>query len=302
MKPVNVYKNKKYKNKIQESYQALLDQWNCHTTDIYIEGRYGTTHVIECGSLDKMPLLLFHGVGDDAALMWVYNAKELGEHFHIYAVDTLGGPGKSTPGTGYGKDFEDVTWIDEILDYLKIDSAHFAGVSNGSSIIQMYAVERPNRVIKAISMAGGPSIKPKDASNNNAKSRAMLTMMKVFLPEALLPTDKNVKKLIRKMTGDNYQAFTENEKVFEHFKNLMVGFNRAAMMSHKVKAYSESELLAIKDKILYIVGNRDPFMMMGGLDLFKQYPFNVVVLEGAGHGINHEKAQEINKLIVEFFS
>lgn len=34
-------------------------------------------------------------------------------------------------------------------------------------------------------------------------------MMKVSLPEALFPTDKNVMKLIRKMTGSNYSAFTD---------------------------------------------------------------------------------------------
>lgn len=67
-----------------------------------IDTTYGTTHVIACGNEDNPPLVLFHGVGDDSALMWNYNAKFLSEHYRIYAVDTIGGPGKSVPSVSHG--------------------------------------------------------------------------------------------------------------------------------------------------------------------------------------------------------
>lgn len=68
--------------------------------------------MIECGTEDSPALVLFHGVGDDSALMWIYNAPELGRHFHLYAIDTMGGPGKSVPNGNYNKEFDDVRWID----------------------------------------------------------------------------------------------------------------------------------------------------------------------------------------------
>ncbi|MBR4733876.1 MAG: alpha/beta hydrolase [Lachnospiraceae bacterium] len=289
-----VYKNDKAAKAIRESYDALLGQWNCEYKELELEGRYGVTHVIEFGSKEKEPLILFHGVGDDAALMWVYNAKELGEHFHVYAIDTIGGPGKSVPGGGYDKSFEDVTWIDEILDALSLEQVFMAGVSNGAYLTQAYSICRPERVRKGISMAGSVPIA--------AKGFSMLGMMKVFLPEALFPTDKNVKKLIQKMTGDHFHMFTENETLLRHFKELMTGFNRAAMMNHKVRGFSRSEVLSIKDKMLYIVGKKDPFMTMGGEALMGQYPMNVKWFDDAGHGINHEKAAEVNQLIIDYFS
>lgn len=63
-------------------------------------------------------MILFHGVGDDSALMWVYNAKRLGERYKLYAIDTMGGPGKSVPNENYNKDFDDIKCIDEVLNGL----------------------------------------------------------------------------------------------------------------------------------------------------------------------------------------
>ncbi len=296
---MRVYKNAKAGKMIRESYDALLEMWGTEITERDIAGRYGITHIIETGDNDKPPLVLFHGVGDDSALMWIYNAKELSKHFHIFAVDTIGGPGKSVPGTGYDRSFDDEIWIDEILDDLGLDKVFMAGVSNGAYLTQMYTIKRPERVIRGISMAGVPV-----KTSGNSKMAAMKAMMKVFLPEALFPTDKNVIKLIRKMTGTNYSAFTDNETVFLHFKQLMTGFNRSAMMNHKVIGFSEEEILSVKDKLLCIVGKKDPFIMLGGSQLeeeLRRYSIHVQFMEDAGHGINHERADEVNRLIVDFF-
>ena len=297
---MRVYKNEKAGRLIRESYDALLGMWGTEIKELDISGRYGSTHVIETGDSNNPPLILFHGVGDDAALMWIYNAKELSKHFHVFAVDTIGGPGKSVPGTGYDKSFEDEIWIDEILDNLGLDKVFLAGVSNGAYLTQMYMIKKPERVIKGISMAGVPV-----KTSGNGKTAAMKAMMKVFLPEALFPTDKNVMKLIRKMTGTNYAAFTDNETVFRHFKQLMTGFNRKAMMNHKVLGFSEEEISSVKDKLLCIVGKKDPFFMLGGAELeeeLKRHEIQVHLMEDAGHGINHEKADEVNRLIIDFFA
>ena len=139
MSNTKVYKNAKAGKMILESYDALLKQWGAEINEMDISGRYGSTHVLETGDKNKSPLVLFHGVGDDAALMWIYNAKELGKHFHIFAVDTIGGPGKSVLGAGYDKTFDDEIWITELLDKLGLDKIFMAGVSNGAYLTQMYS-------------------------------------------------------------------------------------------------------------------------------------------------------------------
>ena len=54
-------------------------------------------------------------------------------------------------------------------------------------------------------------------------------MMKVFLPEALILTKKNVIKLIQKLTGDHSNVFTDHAVIMEHYTYLIKGFNNMAM-------------------------------------------------------------------------
>lgn len=297
--PMKVYTSRKAEVRIKETYSQLLELWNTPVTQLDVAGRYGTTHVNVFGDETLPPLVLFHGVGDDAALMWVYNAAELGMHFRCYAVDTIGGPGLSVPGDGYDASFEDSVWIAELLDALKLSKVYMAGVSNGAYLIQSFMLEHPERVIRGVAMSGSLPIA--------TKKKAMAAMLKVFLPEALFPTDKNVVKLIRKMSGSRYAVFTENPVVFEHFKLLMTGFNRKAMLNHKVRNYDAEAVKTLSRKCLYIEGEEDPFIKAGGesmlqelKDLLAAFKMDVHLVQDAGHGVNHEASSEVNSAIIEY--
>ena len=75
------YRSKKAGENIIRTYDMLLEEWDIVKEERMIPTSYGPTHVIICGKEEGLPLLMFHGVGDDSALMWIYNAKALGEHF-----------------------------------------------------------------------------------------------------------------------------------------------------------------------------------------------------------------------------
>ena len=291
---MKVYRTKKAGEKIIETYDQLLSKWGCEVKEQDIQTRYGTTHVIETGAEDGTPMVLFHGVGDDSALMWIFNAKALGTKLHLFAIDTMGGPGKSRPNENYNKTFDDVLWIDEVLEKLGIGQAYFAGVSMGGYLVQLYSLRRPEKVIKAISISGSVAA----ATKNNT----MKAMMKIFLPEALFPTDKNVIKLLKKLSGRNYAVFTENELILQHYKCLIKGFNNMAMGCHKVQGFSSEEIDQIREKVIYLVGEEDPFEKIGGKALLQQYRMHATFYEDAGHGLNHELAEEINQKILEIVS
>jgi pimeloyl-ACP methyl ester carboxylesterase len=284
------YRSEKSGQAILETYDRILASWQCGTKERDVETEYGTTHVIECGAEEAPALVLFHGVGDDSALMWIYNAPELSRHFRLYAIDTLGGPGKSRPGEQYGKGFDDVRWIDETLDGLGVGQAFVAGVSHGGYLAQLYAQRRPERVKKAISISGTVPV--------GGKKSSMLGMMKIFLPEALFPTDKNVIKLLRKLSGEHWKVFTENPDIMEHYKSLLKGFNNMAMGYHKVIGFTPEEVDSIRDRVVYLVGTEDPFEKLGGRTVLENNRMNAVFYEGAGHGLNHELSGEINRKII----
>jgi len=286
---MKVYKSNKAKANIFRSYDQLMDMWEIAYEDIWIENHYGRTHIITCGNQSGEPLVLFHGVGDDSALMWIYNAKVLGQHYRLYAIDTIGGPGKSVPGKAYNKSFDDVDWIDSILNGLGLDKVHMAGTSHGGYLVMYYLLKRPERVMKAIGMASAIS----DDNRN-----PMYTMMKIFLPEALLPTKRNVLKLIKKLSGEHHQVFTENPVIMEHYGSLLKGFNNMAMGYHKVMPFTEKEIDIISKNIYLLLGSRDPFEKLGGEAAVKRRRLNAMFFEEAGHGINHEEASEVNRMMI----
>ena len=287
------YRSEKAGQEILESYDRLLSSWACEVKERDAETFYGTTHILECGEKSLPPLVLFHGVGDDSALMWIYNAPELSKHFRVYAVDTLGGPGKSVPGEHYGKGFDNVRWMDEVLDALDIEKAYFAGVSMGGYLVQVYTLRHPERVLKTISISGTVPA--------GGKKTSLAAMMKIFLPEALFPTERNVVKLLRKLSGENYAVFTENPEIMAHYRSLLKGFNNRAMGYHQVTAFSPEEVDRIRDKVTYLVGTEDPFEKIGGREVLERNRMNAVFYEKAGHGLNHELADEINRKMIRVF-
>lgn len=291
---MKVYRNKKTGREIIRTYDKLLSLWDVEYEEEDVKTGYGSTHVIICGDKSRTPLVLFHGVGDDSALMWIYNAKNLSKHYCIYAIDTIGGPGKSVPGELYNKDFDDVKWIEQVLKQLGLSKAYFAGVSHGGYLVQIYSLLRPEQVLKGISIAGAVSV--------GENKSPMSAMMKIFLPEALFPTKKNVKKLISKLCGENSAVFTENEDIMEHYTYLLKGFNNMAMAYHKVKTFSEEELKVVREKVEFLVGLDDPFEKLGGEQALRENDMKVTFYENAGHGLNHERADEINAKIIEIFN
>ena len=134
---MNVFKSEKAKNRIISTYDQLLNLWNVNKVEKEIITTYGTTNVIICGDENNPPLVLFHGVGDNSALMWLYNAEALSHYFRIFAIDTIGGPGKTQPNKNYNKDFDAVKWIDEILAGLMLDKVNMAGVSMGAYLMDL---------------------------------------------------------------------------------------------------------------------------------------------------------------------
>lgn len=289
---MKIYRTKKSRHNILTTYDRLLHGWGIETRSTDIITRYGSTHVQICGEAGAPPLVLFHGVGDDSALMWIYNAAALAGHFRLYAVDTLGGPGKSVPNGNYNKGFETAVWLDEVLDGLGLKDVNVAGISYGGYLVQYYALVRPERVRKAVALA---SSVPAGASGSPMK-----TMLKIFLPEALFPTRNNIKKLLVKLTGKNSEAFTGNPLIVEHFTYLLRGYNNMAMGYHKVAGFTDGEIDRIRSKVLYLVGEQDPFSILGGKAALEAYQMNVRFFADAGHGINHEIPEEINGLLIEY--
>ena len=72
-----------------------------------------------------------------------------------------------------------------------------------------------------------------------------------------------------------------------------------AMGYHKVRTFSEEEVDIVRDKVEFLVGFEDPFEKLGGAEALRANQMKVTFYEKAGHGLNHEKSEEINAKIVQ---
>lgn len=294
---VSKYRSAKGGQLILETYDELVKAWDVAVTEEDVNTPYGRTHLIEAGDAQSPPLLLFHGVGDDSALMWLLNAKELVNHFHIFAVDTIGGPGKSEPNAEYFKSFDQAKWIDAVLDAKELGSVYLVGVSMGAGLTQHYTAKRPERVIKAVCMAGSIAVKGRRGS-------PLQRMMKVFLPEALFPSEENAKKLIRKLSGDpeSIDAIIQKLPVFlKHYVYLLKYFNNRSMSAHSIDGFDDREIGVIRGKTRILIGACDRLAQGSeAYELLKEYDLSHHIVENAGHALNMEKPELVNGEIVSF--
>ena len=282
------YKSTEGQRLIQESYDRLLAAWHVDTNETNIPTTWGTTHVITAGEPSNPPLLLLHGVGDDSSLMWIYNAKELSLHFRLYAIDTMGGPGKSEPNDNYFNNFDQAAWINEVIDVLGISGTDIAGVSNGAAMAMNYTVHYPDKVGKIVFMAGGKG--------------SMLKMLK-FLPAVLFPSEKTARKLMHTMGGDNISMFLDNADLMEHWGYLLKHFRNSTMMKHKVPKIEADHLAIIKDRSIWLLGENDGLGDVAKSEQwYKESSLNYKIIKNAGHGVNHQQSELINKEIVNYLA
>jgi len=105
------------------------------------------------GQDGKPPLVLVHG-GLDHARNWDWVARDLREHFHVYALDLRGhGNSASAPGALYSV-AEHVLDLSGLLDIINGFPLALIGHSLGGIIVLSYAGVYPERVRKVISIEG----------------------------------------------------------------------------------------------------------------------------------------------------
>lgn len=159
----SIYKSAGAKQKILALYDRQIRELHIPYEDVYVETSFGRTHVISCGNKERPPLLVFHGGNATTA----YNLKYcdfLLPHFHIYAVDTIGHPGKSAEtslppfGQAYGR------WAKEVIAELGYGKLACFGGSFGAGILVKLMCAAPDMVSKSVllvpsAIQNAPSVK-----------------------------------------------------------------------------------------------------------------------------------------------
>ncbi len=122
-------------------------------TEKYAQMSHGRTRYWEAGT--GTPTILLHGAGwNSGCESWFPVIGPLSEHLRVLAVDCL----NWGSGDVLDQEFSFAYLVDhvrEFMDVLGIESANFVGHSMGGWLLTLLSYESPNRVRRAVNVAGG---------------------------------------------------------------------------------------------------------------------------------------------------
>jgi pimeloyl-ACP methyl ester carboxylesterase len=110
-------------------------------------------HCYIAGNPSASPLLLLHGLGDEADT-WRYLIAPLAERYWVIAPDLPGFARSDKPRVDYTPVFFTRSVL-ALMDVLLIERAHCVGHSLGALIAQRLILARPQRVLSLTLIAGG---------------------------------------------------------------------------------------------------------------------------------------------------
>jgi len=170
-----IYKKADSEARVLTLYDQQIEKLDAPCSDIYIDTPYGKTHLVETGNITGKPLLLFHG-GNSTTAYNLLALKFLLQDFHIYAVDTIGHPGKSAEVSLSPKNYDYGKWATAVIKGLGYDKVTCFGTSFGGGILAKTMCISPEVIEKAVLLV------PSGIKNAPAyKSMSMMFPMIMYL-------------------------------------------------------------------------------------------------------------------------
>lgn len=240
-------------------------------------------------------VVMLHGLSG-STLMWSRQIDYLKKHFNLLVLD-LPGHGKTTlnlrdtkkPSFNYVVDE-----IEEVLDHLKIERAHFMGISIGTVIINKILSYMPNRVISIVQ--GG-------AVNKLMKKTSMLLAItrfsNLFVPFKYLQPITAFILMPKANHKKSREIFIREGKKFNNKEfGIWLGLLRKVSL-----IYKEALLPAKKIPKLYIMGKEDHMFLKYIIkDVKKDKLARLHIIENAGHVCNIEGYMEFNEVVTAFLN
>jgi pimeloyl-ACP methyl ester carboxylesterase len=240
-------------------------------------------------------VVFIHGAGGSSSV-WHKQLREYREHFNVLLLDLR--------GHGRSKDllqkyientytFKDVSRdVLEVLDYLKIQSAHFVGISLGCILIRVIGEMQPNRV-KSMILGGA-------ITRLNIKSKVLMqsgNLLKSVIPFIWLYHLFAWIIMPRKRHEQSRSLFINEAKRLAQ-KEFLRWYKLTAEVNPLLKRYNEIELPI---PTLYIMGEEDHMFLLPVKALVAQHTLATLqILPDCGHVVNIDQAELFNQISVQF--
>ncbi len=312
---LKMYRSEAGFNAIMGWYEDTQDTIGIPVESVFVQTRFGRTHMLAAGPADGEPVFLIPGVAGCAPL-WRRQIPDLARHFRVYALDIPGQPGKSDPNPPSFLNDDYARWMLDVLDGLNVPRAHIAGVSVGAWVAMRLAILAPDRVLSVAMLA------PTGLSRARLPWRIWLTrVMKKSKDADALQDDLTAKSVSSKSAGGSFGTFDRTlaramALCTRHYRvdwslgiydeatrrvNIWQGLKvlRKFFMSEP-----KSLLRQFRSAGLLVFGEHEVLYDPGkvGARAARLMPrLRVEVVPGAGHAAVYDKPEVVNGLLLSFF-
>lgn len=283
---MTIYRSTTGKEEILALYDKQLKRLENVYSDKWISTSFGETHVIETGNLEGGPLLVFHG-GNATTAYNLLACDFLMKDFHIYAVDTIGHPGKSAEVSLSPKNYDYGKWAGEVISQLGYESICCFGGSFGAGIIAKTMCAAPDKVKKAVLYV--PS------GIKNAPAINSISMMFPMIMYWITHEDKWLRKCMLPM------AVTEENITEDIYETAKLSINYSKVKSGMPSDVAEKDMKQCNAPTLVMAAEKDClFPAKGVIPRAEKIIKNVTtyLLEDRGHMSSLTDKEK--QMIIEF--
>jgi pimeloyl-ACP methyl ester carboxylesterase len=283
--PPSIFKTPALEKQYFEAYEAILALWPVSYEPMDVPTHFGTTHVNACGDQGKLPMILLPGYGANST-MWFPNVAALSSRYLVYALDTIGQPGKRNPA-GQMNAQNSPEWIQDVFDGLGIERAHLVGVSLGGWLSLNFALRVPGRVRRVVLLDPAASFERVSVA---FFWHSLISIM-------IYPTRAGLVRYFRWMT----RGYQVNRSWAELM--LLGILNMRPQPPIRATVFSDAALRRVEAPMLLLVGGRSVIYNpeRAYRRAIRLVPnLQAEIIPDASHALTMEKSEIVNARILQF--
>jgi len=311
--PLVLYRSEEGYEKIMGWYDSVVAKIEVPVQSHYVQTRFGKTHMLAAGPMDAEPLLLIPGAAGSAPL-FRRAIPHLSKNFRVYALDMVGGPGRSAPNPLSYSDSSYVHWLCDVLDGLHLHSAHIAGQSAGGGIAMKFGVEQPART-RTVIMFG-----PTGLARARLPVKIWVTKVMTKRSANALEEDLTAKSIRPERTGESFGTYDRElarsmalcTKHFRLDRSLGI-FNEERQRIDIMKGLGVLKKLFLAEPKRWQASLKVPALLIFGEHELSVNPYKIckkaekvipgietAVIKHAGHGAIFDQPEKVAHMMEQF--